>query len=148
VPDVIREQWEIRDLIERYAQAVDRGDGKAAAALFAADGELEMWLDPAQDGSTAIRRGRAEIAAAIDGLRAFHVTQHAIASSVIDIDGNSAAGETRCVAHHVRTGEGQPRDEVLYITYVERVARADGHWRFTRRELRVEWTSIQQVESM
>lgn len=146
--DPFRDRWEIRQLVEQYAGAVDRGDGDAAGDLFTADGELRMWLDPTLDEPTAIRRGRGEIAAAINGLRSTHLTQHVIANCVVDVDGDSAVGETRCTAHHVRTGDVEPRDEVLAITYVERLAYAGERWRFASRELRVQWTSIQQVESM
>jgi ketosteroid isomerase-like protein len=144
--DDLAAQWEIRGVVERYANAVDRGDAAAAAALFTEAGELELWLDPTRDEPTATRCGREEISAAIEGLRAFHSTQHVIASSVIEIDGDAASGETRCTAHHVRTGDGKPHDEVLYITYVERLVHLDGRWRLARRELRVQWTSTQTVE--
>jgi ketosteroid isomerase-like protein len=144
--DDLAGQWEIRGLVERYANAVDRGDAATAAALFIEAGELALWLDPTQDTPTATRRGHAEITEALGGLHTFDNTQHVIASSVIDIDGDVAVGETRCTAHHVRTGDGEPRDEVLYITYVERLVHVDGGWRFARRELRVQWTSTQTVE--
>jgi hypothetical protein len=46
------DQWEIRQLVERYANAADRADGEAAAALFADDGEFDVWLDPAGGSRT------------------------------------------------------------------------------------------------
>jgi ketosteroid isomerase-like protein len=146
--DPLGDQWEIRQLVERYAAAVDRGDGDAAAALFAAEADFEMWLEPGRDEPSAIRRGPAEVAAAINGLRGRYLTQHVIANSIADIDGDAATGETQCTAHHVRLGESGSRDEVMYLRYVEGFARIDGRWRFSHRELRVRWTAGHPVEAM
>ena len=141
------DQWEIRQLVEAYAAAADRLDGAGLAALFTDDGVLEPWLDPTRDAPTGIRRGHAEIAAAIDALSHYQATQHTIASSVATIDGDRATGESRCVAHHV---EPPPdgRDRVLYIRYDDQLARVDGRWRFRRRQVHVQWVSIQPVESI
>jgi ketosteroid isomerase-like protein len=141
------DQWEIRQLVEAYAAAADCADGAGLAALFTEDGELEPWLDPTRNAPTGIRRGRAEIAEAINGLASYRATHHTIASSVATVDGDRATGESRCVGHHI---EGPPdlRDRVLYIRYDERLARVDGRWRFRRREVHVQWVSIQPVESI
>jgi uncharacterized protein (TIGR02246 family) len=139
------DQWEIRQLVERYANAADRADGDAAAALFTDDGEFEVWLDPAGSEPHTMR-GRVEIAAAVGSVSAYRSTQHVIANSVVDIDGDRAHGETRCTAHHVETPDNGGHDRVLYIRYLDAFARVDGRWRFSRRELRVQWVSIQPVE--
>jgi uncharacterized protein (TIGR02246 family) len=144
------DQSEIRQLIERYAAAVDRGDGEAAAALFSETGEMQMWLEPGNEQPSATRRGRAAIATAINGLRDTHITQHVIANSAVDIDsdGALARGETQCIAHHVRLGDPEPRDEVLHIRYIDEFARIDGRWCITRRELWARWSAVHAVESM
>jgi ketosteroid isomerase-like protein len=145
--DPTGDQWEIRQLVERYAAAADRADGETAAALFTEDGEFAVWLDPTRDESRSMR-GHAEIAAAVSSVSSYRATHHTIASCVASIDGDRASGETRCVAHHVETAGSDFRDRVLYIRYGEAFARVDGRWRFTRRELRVQWVSIQPVESI
>jgi hypothetical protein len=91
-------------------------------------------------------RGHAEIAAAVGRVSAYRATQHLIAHSIVDVDGDSAAGETQCTAHHVETPENGGHDRVLYIRYVDQFLRTGGRWRFRRRELRVQWVSIQPVE--
>jgi uncharacterized protein (TIGR02246 family) len=142
------DQWEIRQLVERYAEAADRADGAAVAALFTDDGVLEAWMDPTRDEPTATRRGHDEIATAVNAIASYRATNHTIASSVADVDGDRAQGGTRCVAHHVETPENGGHDRVLYIRYVEQFARIDARWRFTRREVHVQWVSIQPVESI
>jgi len=141
---------EIRELVERYANAADRADGDAAAALFTEDGEFEVWLDPTRDQATSLMRGRAEIAEAVRRVSSYRATQHIIANSVVDVAvaGDRASGETRCTAHHVEAEAAGGHDRVLYIRYVEAFARVDGRWRFSRRELRVQWIAIQPVDSI
>jgi ketosteroid isomerase-like protein len=141
------DQWEIRQLVERYAAAADRGDGAGVAELFTDDGELEVWMDPTRSEPTGRRRGQAEITEAVNRIGDYVATHHTIASSVVTVSGDRADGQTRCVGHHV---EGPPdvRDRVLYIRYDEQFARVDGRWRFTKREVHVQWVSIQPVESI
>jgi ketosteroid isomerase-like protein len=145
--DPAGDQWEIRQLVERYAAAADHADGETAAALFTEDGEFAVWLDPTRDESRSMR-GHTEIAAAVSSISSYRATHHTIASCVASIDGDRASGETRCVAHHVETAGSDLRDRVLYIRYDEAFARVEGRWRFTRRDLRVQWVSIQPVESI
>jgi ketosteroid isomerase-like protein len=142
------DEWEIHQVVERYASAADRADGDAVAAVFTDDGELEIWMDPTSESRTAIRRGPAEIAAAIRGLTRYRSTHHTISSSVATVDGDHATGETRCEAHHVEAGAGEVHDRVLFIRYDDTFARVDGRWRIARRELHVKWIAIQPVESI
>jgi ketosteroid isomerase-like protein len=148
--DPVGDKWEIRLLIEAYASAVDRADGEAAAELFADDGELDMWLDPTRAEPTARRRGHDEIREALRQLEQFDATQHVIGNVWVDVevDGETASGETQCTAHHVKHGDANVTDTVLYMTYVDAFARVAGRWRFARRELRVRWTSLLPVESI
>jgi ketosteroid isomerase-like protein len=143
--DPAGDRWEIRQLVERYAAAADNADGAAAAAVFADDGELIVWLDPRGSEPTGTRRGRAEIAAAVDSLRRYRATHHAIASSVVDFAGGQgdprAVGVTRCTAHHLSEESGGWRDHQLVIRYDDEFARIDGRWRIVRRELRVQWAN-------
>jgi uncharacterized protein (TIGR02246 family) len=140
--------WEIRQLIERYANGADRADGEAVASLFAEDGELVIWLDPQNAQPTSTRKGHADIAEAIGRLDEYRATQHVISNSAVDIGGDRATGDTRCTAHHVRDQDHGPQDHILFIRYVDEFVRIEGRWRIARRELRVQWVSTRHVESM
>jgi ketosteroid isomerase-like protein len=146
-PQALQDQWEIRQLVERYCYSTDRADGDAVAQLFAEDGEFVMWLDPNLTDPTSHRRGRAEIAGAINRIRDYSHTHHSIANTVADVDGDRASGETRCDAHHLIGAPPNVRDYTLYIRYVDELARVDGSWLFSRRELHVSWVSILPVEN-
>jgi uncharacterized protein (TIGR02246 family) len=141
------DRGEIRELVERYAGAADRGDGEAVAELFTEDGELVMWLDPGRPDPASHRRGQAEIAAAINKIRDYHATHHSIANSIVEISGDTAHAETRCDAHHLIGDAPNIRDHTLYIRYVDDLVVAEGRWRFARRELRVQWIAISDVET-
>ena len=134
------EQRELRELVERYAQAVDRADGSGVAALFTDDGILAV---PASTAPTGERRGHADIAAAVDGIGRYVATHHTISSHSSHVDGLHATGETLCTAHHVTEDDGLRRDRVLYIRYLDTYTRDDV---VARREVRVQWTSTLPVD--
>ena len=140
------EQRELRELVERYAQAVDRADGSGVAALFTDDGILAVWMDPASTAPTGERRGHADIAAAVDGIGRYVATHHTISSHSSHVDGLHATGETLCTAHHVTEDDGLRRDRVLYIRYLDTYTRGSAGWLFDRREVRVQWTSTLPVD--
>jgi len=139
----------IRRVVEEYAAAADRVDGEAIAALFTPDGVLEIWMDPTGQSSSAVRRGRAEIATAMTRLSTYRATQHAIAnhSATVDPGVDRARAETRCAAHHLEEVDGKVQDRVLFIRYDDDLVAVDGDWLIARRELHVQWVTVQPVEA-
>jgi len=141
------ESRELHELVERYAQAVDRADGAAVAALFAEDGVLATWMDPTSGTPTGEHAGRSAISTAIDGLSRYVATHHTISSHTTTFDGLTAHGETLCTAHHVVDEGGKRHDKVLYIRYGDSFARGSTGWHFTRREVRVQWQATLPVDT-
>jgi uncharacterized protein (TIGR02246 family) len=127
----------IADLVHAYAQAVDRRDADGAAALFAADGELLVWSEPAAQQPT-VCRGREQISSALAGLDRYRATFHSISSHTVALSNDEATGCTACVAHHVSGSADQERDRVLYLNYTDAFRREAQGWRIVRREMRVE----------
>lgn len=127
----------LRELVDAYALAADTADGDAVAALFTADGQLVLHLDPSDPQATVVRRGRAEIAAAIGGLRDYERTHHTVSSTGAEVTGDHATGTTRCAAHHVRGGQ----DRALFLRYDDEFRRLDRRWLFARRVLWTEWSA-------
>ena len=140
------EQRELNELVERYAQAVDRADGAGVAALFTEDGVLELWMDPAKDAPTGEQVGRDAIGKAVDKIGRYVATHHTISSHSSVMEGAHATGETLCTAHHVSEDKGVRSDRVLYIRYLDTYARSAGPWLFSRREVHVQWASVLPVE--
>ncbi|HVY10535.1 MAG TPA: nuclear transport factor 2 family protein [Mycobacteriales bacterium] len=143
----IVDSWEVRQLVERYASAADRGDGATVASLFTEDGEFVMWLDPESPDPTSHRRGRSEITASIDRIRDYSHTHHTIGSHYAEIAGDRATGETRCEAHHLVGAPPNVRDHVMFAYYLDEFVKESGRWLFKRRELRINWISILSVEN-
>jgi ketosteroid isomerase-like protein len=140
------EQRELHELVERYAQAVDRADGAAVAELFAEDGVLALWTDPTSADPTAERIGRPAITKSVDSISHYVATHHTISSHTSVVEGATATGETLCTAHHLLEERGKRSDRVLYIRYVDTFVRSSGPWLFSRREMRVQWTSTLPVD--
>jgi ketosteroid isomerase-like protein len=140
------ESRELHELVERYAQAVDRADGKAVAELFAEQGVLALWMDPGSDKQTGEMVGHQQIATVGDSLRRYVATHHIISSHTSAVDGMHASGETLCAAHHVEEVNGKRRDRVLYLRYSDTFTRTNEGWRFSRRDLHVQWQSTLPVD--
>ena len=140
------ERRELHELVERYAQGVDRADGAAVAALFTADGVLATWMDPATGEPTGERVGRDAIEEALSGLSRYVATHHTISSHSSTVEGATATGETLCTAHHVSEQKGKRSDRVLYIRYADSFTRTSSAWLFSRREVHVQWASTLPVD--
>lgn len=117
---------EIRQLVARYALALDQRDVTAMAALFVDDVRTA-------DG----RVGRAALAEWFDPvLRPYTTTFHLIGNHVIDLDdddGDHAHGVVYCRPEH----EVGDLWIVMPMQYWDRYERRDGHWYFTSRHPKV-----------
>lgn len=139
----------IRRLVDDYSRSADRIDATGLAALFTPDGVLRIF-ERGNPEPVRERVGREEIATAIAGLTRFEVTMHLNGNHYVDLDGDTATGETYCRASHVRPVEGGPEgareNYIMNIRYLDRFERLDEGWRIAQRELQVEWTEVAPVE--
>ncbi len=113
---------QIRQLVSRYALALDSRDVTALAALFANDVRVG-------DG----RVGRAALAEWFDGiLRPYRITFHIVGNHVIDFTGpDTADGLVYCRPEH----EVGDQWIVMPVVYHDRYVReADGRWYFRSRK--------------
>jgi uncharacterized protein (TIGR02246 family) len=141
---LLADRLAIRQLVEDYARAVDQPDGERAAALFAPDGVLRIF-ERGKAEAVRERTGRDDIATAMNGLTRYDVTLHVVANHYSDITGDTATGETYCLAHHVRDVDGQAMDYVMAIRYLDAYVRTDEGWKLSTRELQVEFTEDRPV---
>jgi len=131
----------LADLAADYARCVDRGDPEGVAACFAPDGVLRI-VNLAEGGKVvAERTGRDEIVRAISRM-SYDATFHFVGQQQVDIDGDTATGETYCIAHHLTIpDDGTPAtDYIMFIRYQNQFVRLDEGWRFAVRELNIDWT--------
>jgi uncharacterized protein (TIGR02246 family) len=120
---------EIRQLVARYAPAVDAGadGGKVYAALFAADG---VFVD-SSGGETRGRDALAELARRFT--RGPQSAFHFIVNHVIEPSADGATGKEYLV--QLRIGEGdRPNDIVAGGRYDDVYVKTSEGWRFKRRQ--------------
>jgi ketosteroid isomerase-like protein len=131
----------LTDLAARYAQAVDRRNTTALAALFTDD--VAFVLPPALNGTdtpTEIRGNSVVSSSVVDAVSHLHSTRHIVEQQILDLDSPTTAhGEAYCSAHHIYPrGEGH-RDNRIEIRYQDSFEKVDGTWLFSRRELVVDF---------
>ena len=135
----IADRLALRELVERYARAVDSRDYELAERLFLEDGELV--------GADFSLRGAAAIAKAMRRVERYVSTFHCIHNQLLELEPDQASGETTCTAHHVYEKDGERRKLAWGIRYQDRYQRSGDGWRFARRELQVQWTQDLPLES-
>ena len=142
----IEDRFALRDLAEAYARAADRVDGPALAALFMPEGVLRIVRRGVEE-VPAERNGREEIATAIGRLSRYVKTMHLVGNQYLEVDGDTATGETYCVAHHLLGESGSQVDHVMMIRYLDQFRREPDGWRIAVRELQVDWTEERSITS-
>ena len=134
--------------MQRYAQAVDRRDYETLVSLMEPDGVIEVHDDD-PDRSDPLRsmRGRAEIDRRMRSIERYVKTWHLIGNHLVEVSGDAATAETYCAAHQVYGDDGATRDRVMYIRYLDELARDGLVWMFRRRRLWVDFETDQPLGS-
>lgn len=116
----------VRDLIDTYCDAINRGDWDRYQETFAPDA---VWEAPALDmhleGAAAIRTAVSDLTSSAD---VYLQTAAAVVVTLVD-DGRATASCT--VREQIRTG-GDAGMLMLGV-YDDEVVRIDGAWKFARR---------------
>ena len=133
----IVDQSLLRDTADLYAIGADRRDKSLWRQVLAEDCVI--------DGPGFTSVGRENTLLSIDALQEmFRATQHRVHQQAVAIDGDSAVGETYCTAEHLL----RDRDAVLVwaLRYQDQWRREEAGWRFTRRQLILDWSETRPVE--
>ncbi len=129
---------EIADEIYRYARGIDRLDFDLVRSCYHPD---------AYDDHGAFAGTVDEfIEAAKDFLPRWTATQHFMGNMLIEIDGDTARAETYAVAYHRREDdEGNGKDDIMGIRYVDRFEQREGAWKIAHRVVSTEWRRVDPV---
>jgi ketosteroid isomerase-like protein len=139
-PEEVADRLAIRQLIDAYAHCADRRDAKGQMALFAPDTVFEVFMDSRSAEPTQTLRGRDALAPVFENLNTYQATTHFNGQSTVEIEGNTAKGESYCIAHHL-TVDGEKRMlMVASIRYLDTFSKENGAWLFAQRKLMVDWT--------
>ena len=142
----LQDEWEIRNLSHRYAQAIDRGDTAAWRSLFTADVVLQTGDKPPSSYVEIVSSPELQ-------LRRYEKTWHGVLTQVIHVDGDRAEGEVYCLARHIWTAShNTPGDMPLALShdmtirYQDEYRRDDGEWKFAVRKITIDLRTMSQVE--
>ena len=126
----------IKELVDAYAHDADRREAEKQANLFTIDGVLENYDgEPGKYKPSSELRGRAALRAGFDFLKKFDVTMHFNSQSDIFLSGDSATGETYCLAHQIWKENGKRVLLIIGLRYYDTFVKIDGNWLFAERKL-------------
>ncbi len=132
----------LRRTAERYGLGADRRDKALWREVLADDVEI---VGP----GFAISGLEANLGSIDHLAHAFKATRHVVHDMDVAVSGDTAQGETRSTAEHRLTGaDGGDVLLVWAIRYQDQWRRADGVWKFTRRELVVDWEEVRPVHDV
>lgn len=133
----------LRRTAEIYARGADRRSKEDWRAVLADDVIIA--------GPGFVIEGMEANLGSLDFLAAsFTATRHLVHNQLVEIEGDSASGETTGTAEHRIAGADGAGDMLLCwaIRYQDRWRREEGNWRFTRRELIVDWEELRPVRDV
>ena len=126
---------QIHDALMRYSRGVDRGDGELVMSCFHPDATLDMG------------RGPMSAAALAEGIAKMTATgaMHFIGNEYVEVDGDTAYGETYFISYATITDSGQPATRSRGGRYLDRFECRDGQWKIARRLLVDEWSRLDDL---
>lgn len=128
----------IERLMYRYAHCADHkdyagfGDVFTTNAVFDYSGREVTPLDAIREMMLALEK--------------YHTTQHRVQNVLYDVDGDSAEGETYCLASHLVDEDGASRKIDMAIIYRDQLTRTSGGWRIAHRRFDLLWTRTVPVD--
>jgi alkanesulfonate monooxygenase SsuD/methylene tetrahydromethanopterin reductase-like flavin-dependent oxidoreductase (luciferase family) len=132
----------LRQVVDAYADAVDRRDRVGLLALFTPDAEVRVQVE---DGPVESSWRGAAVADMLEVLAPFPRTFHHVGGAVFEPGSgpDEATGRTHCLAHHYDRSRNGPTDLVMMIRYHDRYVRgADGAWLIADRQVIIDWTEL------
>jgi ketosteroid isomerase-like protein len=139
-PSEAADRLAIRELIEAYAHCADRRDAKGQMALFTTDTHFVVYMNAKDPAPSEELHSREALAPVFADLNQYAATMHFIGQSTIfTLNGDRAAGEAYCIAHHLSLNGEKRRLMVAYLRYLDTFTKIDGTWFFAERLLYVDW---------
>jgi ketosteroid isomerase-like protein len=125
----------IVEVTHRYCAALDGRDWAALARCFTPDAVATYGRVPGRhEGLPAIER------VCRQALEPLDVSQHLVASHLVDISGDAARSRCYVRAQHTRRGLDGGENFMVAGTYEDEWRRTPQGWRITSRTLVVTWT--------
>jgi ketosteroid isomerase-like protein len=127
---------QIHDALMRYCRGVDRGDSELVLSALHPDATIDLGRGPI--AAATLAEGITKIAAA--------GTMHFIGNESVEVDGDTAYGETYFISYATITNDdGKPATRARAGRYLDRWERRDGKWKIVRRLLVDEWSRVDEL---
>jgi ketosteroid isomerase-like protein len=127
-PQEISDRLEIEQLLIRYCHAVDRRDWAAYRAVYTDDAVID---DVSAGPGRSVNEMVEFLSEALDRVV---LIQHAISTSLVDIDGDRAAARTVCHCPVVLDrGDGESAMYFQGLWYEDELVRTAGGWKISKR---------------
>lgn len=139
------DRLDLRDLAQRYADAIDRRDVTDLTDLFTEDGSMGVY-EHGETDSVLEYRGIEELASVLGLVTIYAATFHIVANHRCAVDGSTATGTTYCLARHLVESDAEVKDIEMLIRYDDSYRKTGGQWQFTRRDIRRQWTVERAAE--
>jgi ketosteroid isomerase-like protein len=143
-PDIalteLADRLAIRALVDAYAHCADRRDADGQKALFTDDTHFVVYMEGEGTDASQELNGREALTPVFADLNRYEATTHFNGQSTIAVDGDSATGESYCLAHHLHAEGGERKLMVASLRYRDTFVKRDGAWLFAERKLYVDWT--------
>jgi hypothetical protein len=131
---LLRDRWEIDDLLTRYATAIDGRDWDLLDTVFTPDAHLDYR------GAGGIHGPYPEVRAWLaEVLPMFDVTQHLVLNRVVVVEGDTARARSAFSNPNRITVDGAARLFTVGGYYHDELVRTPDGWRIRRRMEETSW---------
>lgn len=130
----------IIELSCQYCRGVDRGDADIIMEAFHDDAEIVSGVinGPVKSFSTEIVKILDEVSPRV---------MHSVTNHWIEIDGDSAVGESYVVAYQGLLGE-EPQDVLTGGRYIDKYERRNGVWKIAHRSFVLDWSTSSPAKNL
>jgi hypothetical protein len=135
----------LRELFDAYAHCADRRDAWGQKALFTVDARFAVYMDGEGSDVSYVLEGREALSAVFDDLNRYETTTHFNGQSTVTLAGDTAAGESYTIAHHVFTEAGRRKIMIASLRYLDAFTKIEGVWFFAERTLVLDWSETRDL---
>jgi hypothetical protein len=135
----------LRELVDTYAQCVDRRDAAGLLALFTEDSYVATFREPGSTQPSEEFHGPAALIPVVDGLHSYDVTTHFVGQSIVSVDGDRASGETYSIVYHLSTVDDRRVMFTTSVRYLDAFVKQNSRWLFASRKLMFDWAETREM---
>ena len=129
----------IRELFDAYAHCADTRNLEGQKSLFTEDTKFVVFMDGVGTNPSQELHGRESLTPVFENLKSYDKTTHFNGQSTVILNGDTATGESYCLAHHLYQANGKRMTMIASLRYIDKFAKVDGEWMFAERYLYADW---------